>query len=89
MQKNKQIIKIYIYIILNMPLLKMQFQTKNQSSLSNLSQIQQYYQNQQLIQQQQINQYKFSATKKNAPLLSGLVSRIQNLPKGGCRSCGR
>ena len=69
-----------------MPQLKMQFQTKNTSSLGNLSQLQSN-QPQNLVITPQVRTTRLSSLRGTASL-SGLVGRIQGLPSG-CKSCGR
>lgn len=68
-----------------MPLLKMQFQTKESTSLNNFNQLQKILNKQVILNLQTSKPRRLNTT----PALTGLVSRIQNLPKGGCKSCGR
>ena len=70
-----------------MPQLKMQFQTKNSSSLGNLMQIQLNQPQNLVISQIPVTTRPLGSSRGTASL-SGLVGRIQNLPSG-CKSCGR
>ena len=66
-----------------MPLLKMQFQTKQAKTMGTLLPIQQS-----LVAPPQPVVIKPLGSYRTKPLLSGMVQRIRDLPTG-CKSCGR
>tara|TARA_R110002072_G_scaffold49072_3_gene133730 strand:- start:581 stop:781 length:201 start_codon:yes stop_codon:yes gene_type:complete len=66
-----------------MPLLKMQFQTKQAKTMGSLLPIQQS-----LVAPPQPVVIKPLGSYRTKPLLSGMVQRIRDLPTG-CKSCGR
>lgn len=70
-----------------MPQLKMQYQTKNTTSLGNLMQIQSNQPQNLVITPRPITTNPLGSLRGTASL-SGLVGRIQGLPSG-CKSCGR